>query len=401
MASIEIGEPSANFGLQSVNQSSVEIMPPVRVSEWADDANDAWSETSAGIDARSDCEDDEIADDDDSDDDVSQHASVIGRGIVPLADEPAIHTIQPVAQDAGIAYDIACSAPTRSRLGPSSIVPLAPESITASRGGSPREAPASQETAPAAQQAAESEPPRSRPQTEGRPLSTPVFAEERIFDRYAAIDAGWPVPPQPPAVPQSSHDLGFSDPLDRWNGPSAWTPGIVPLAPETRPVERVRLETETNQDWVEMARGDRPEPDRDPELSEQPDRIVTGWSPVSDVVAFDDDRGSDAADSDYEDIEEQIGNEVLELCLETQQVIQNRFDESRLEAGWSAANGPDGSADDTPIESELEAAPYDIIQPEPPAAGGSQDRSSDRQAPERDPHSGLKRLFSTLRKRQK
>lgn len=401
MTSIEIGDPSANLGLQSVNQSSVETTSPVVAREWADDANETWSEKSSGIDERSDCEDDEIAANDVFDDVDSQPESAIGRGIVPLADEPAIHSIQPVAQDAGIAFDIACSAPPRSRLGPSSIVPLAPESITAPRAGSPREVTASQVAAPAAQQTAESEPPRSRLQTEAGALLTPVFVEERVFDRYAAIDAGWPVPPQPPAVPQSSHDLGFSDPLDRWNGPSAWTPGIVPLAPETRPVERVRLETEPNQDWDEIARGDRTEPDRDPELSEQPNKIVTGWSPVSDVVAFDDDRGSDAADSDYEDIEEQIGNEVLELCLETQQAIQNRFDESRLEASWSASTGPNGSTDDTPIESELESEPYDIIQPQPPVAGEAVDRSADRKAPERDPHAGLKRLFSTLRKRQK
>ena len=76
------------------------------------------------------------------------------------------------------------------------------------------------------------------------------------------------------------------------------------------------------------------------------------------------------------------------------------YDESKLEASWLAANEPRDSADDTPLENQLESEPYDIIRPEPPAAGALHDRSPSRQESERDPHAGLKRLFSTLRKRQ-
>jgi type II secretory pathway predicted ATPase ExeA len=399
MTSIEIGGPAADSSLQFFNQSSAEATLPTLASELGDGSQDDWSAASTDVEERSDCEDDELAPVDGSRDEGVQFAREVGRGIVPLWDEPAIRSNQPVAQDEGIAFDIACNA--KPRIGPSSIVPLAPETHPASRGGSLREVASSQVTAPAAQQNEESERPQLRPQSETRPSLTSAFAEERIFDRYAAIDAGWPVPPQPPAVPQPPSDRGFSDPLDRWNGPSEWTPGIVPLAPETRPVERVRSTVEVTHEWREIARGDGTERNRDRDLSEQSAQEITGWSPVSDVIAFSDDADSDEGDTDYEDIEEQIGNEVLELCLETQQAIQNRFHESQIEAGWSAANTPDGSADDSSLGNESKAEPYDIIQPEPPAADGSFDRSSSRQTPERDPQAGLKRLFSTLRKRQK
>lgn len=294
----------------------------------------------------------------------------VGFGIVPLMELPTSRAVEPATPDQGIAFDIA-RAP-RTQFKPSS-------------GVSPTPVPPPKE--------------RSRkiePLTEVRAVAVSEFTEERIIDRYAALDAGWPVPPAAEDVHQPPNDLGFSDPLERWNAPPAWSPGIVPLMPEALSAGQTASPDAVSAGGEEeIINCDHVGSAIDRESIERAAEDVSRESFPSAGSQTTNDSGSDD-----EDLEEQIGNAVLDLCLETQQAIQQRFEESQLETRWSSDHDLD---DDT----------YDVVHPESPATRSESDlerhhpqktghdQQSGRQTNDRTSEAGLKRLFSTLRKRQK
>lgn len=384
---IETGEsggdatPSLKFAIETSEFSgqvtSIEIggSPNEVVSDIIHEHTAPTVSVANQFDEARDCEDDEFIEEEPAFDENVPHQPAVGYGVVPLVDQPLARPIEPAAQEEGIAFNI--TRPVKATIGRSSITTPAADSH--------------RESHSAVHQAAGSQ-----------------FVEERVVDRYAALDAGWSVPPEArvPAPPPT--DLGFSDPLDRWNGPSAWSPGIVPLMPEIPHADRVDSAANADQGWSEIAR--QPDAERKPEAESIEQNSEPAANQHAETHATD---SSDDASADYEDIEDQIGNDVLDLCLETQQAILNRFNESEIDGPRSGGNGSDGSAYEAVFGGGSDAESYDVVQPESAPAEGVSDlealhgddeiprRTLRGQVPGRSSDAGLKRLFSTLRKRQK
>jgi type II secretory pathway predicted ATPase ExeA len=377
-AGIEVFPPGIEAQQFSGHVTSIEIGGTLNEERSCGGTGSPHAETSTvneHFDEQCECEDNEFVEQETSIDEDVPCQPAVGFGVVPLVDLRVGRAVEPSGRDDGIAFTI--SRPTKSRTGRESVAPPAPALPEAVLTKPDRQSNASQ------------------------------FVEERILDRYAALEAGWPVSPEYSIPVPPPTDVGFSDPLDRWNNPSPWSPGIVPLLPESpRAVEAGHL-PDVPKDWDDIAR--ETASDRDAESVRIDESVLDVSAPPSDSEAT---ATCDDASADYEDIEDQIGNAVLDLCFETQQAILNRFNEREIDGQW-AGNGSDGSAFEAAFGGDSDSDSYDVVQPEAvPAEGvsdletrpGERDKpqdSSERRPVGRPADAGLKRLFSTLRKRQK
>ncbi|MEX0703047.1 MAG: AAA family ATPase [Planctomycetales bacterium] len=183
--------------------------------------------------------------------------------------------------------------------------------------------------------------------------------ESPVLDRYALLDAGLPLPGE----------------LEQSRAGRA----TAPIA--TSPDRRIDLMLPLlDQALRPLASGD----------------TVRGGPPVrpaaSSAELFAEDSAAEGARADDDSFEARLGNQVLEVCLETQQAIDARLSPPPPPRARAESHPQWGDAGKETADAE-----YDVVEPEPPRQS---DRGGSRVAPEQRGGRDYRRLFSALQRRE-
>ncbi|MEX0716894.1 MAG: AAA family ATPase [Planctomycetaceae bacterium] len=245
-------------------------------------------------------------------------------------------------------------------------------------------------------------------------FSAPVGAiEERpVIDRYAWLDAGLPFPEESPAA------AGRTAGAARAASPARRIDAMLPLLSEAlRPLtcgETGRGATTWTASSVPSS-NEADVPGETESFGEIESFAMPADSYAGESDPMDGERGAaDGGDDEEDSFEARLGNEVLEVCLETQQALDARlaatephretpaeqpeFDATRSEwddAEWDLSDADRRAASDAGHDARFDAE-YDVVEPEPAMSWRERTGSP---APRPEGRRDYRRLFSALRRR--